>query len=120
MDESRFKSALRACRFVTESEWNAITTTLGPFFEKHPEFDPETGVKILKLIQDNDIRTLHEDRADIDSADCAYFYVVDMDNKTVTAVVGRDKRTIVSSTSFTDWTRDRLTLLDSPDQDEEE
>lgn len=114
MDETKFKSALRECTFITDAElsdlWAKYTDSTDGwvtyedaqrFGNDYPEFSRDTGANVLELVQDKGVRKLHN-QIDFaaDGLFCEWAWVVDFDKRTFEAYEGFQKTPTTEADRF--------------------
>jgi hypothetical protein len=113
MDKDNFKQSLRNCQFMTKERIEEIDHP-NKWQETHPWLSRDLGSQILSQVQDNDGLEL------IDSSDfkddglmCEFYYLIDMDNETVT-VNG------VIALPFSEWTKEKMDELEKAANEDED
>ncbi|MEE8233781.1 MAG: hypothetical protein V3R41_03785 [Gammaproteobacteria bacterium] len=108
MDISRFKSALRNCRFMSDEEIEKFNLdhTDGSWGKTYPWFSRDTGSGILGLVQEHFGLVLigNEDFKN-DSLHYEFHYLINMDDLTVTMNGG-------SPIPFSEWTAEKMAEIE--------
>ena len=95
MDENKFREQLKNIRFGSEEELDSLFTEFGSapdgmismsnynkFKDAYPELHRDTAAKILKMIQNGEVRILKNDiEFAADGLFCEWAYVIDLDNR---------------------------------------
>lgn len=83
MDEELFKTKLNNLDFINSDSIRKLqrANPEDPF-HNYPEFDRDTGSKILKMIQNGSIHYVRNDIIFATADDCEWAYVIDFDSRT--------------------------------------
>lgn len=109
MDRARFESKLRAARFATQSDFDAINADIekikgSPLAEggKYAQFSRDRGAKILAIVDNAEPGILLADqhRFAADSLFCEWAYVIDLDRNTFEVYKGFNKTPLADGERF--------------------
>ena len=114
MDESKFREQLNKVHFVNEEELDNLFLEFGAdpsglismknydrFKMAYPELHRDTAAKILKMIQDGNVRILENDiEFAADGLFCEWAYVIDLDNRKFEVYTGLHKEPLTEKDRF--------------------